>query len=180
MNRRRRRLRCARGQVVVMVAAFLGLVLVPLGLAVLAANMQRTDHAALSALVQRAALDGAGALADTSLGTPTPTLAGGSASCGANLDAASAAGQACHALQTGLYALFGGTHPRVSAADALADTDVAVLNGTPNAPVADPATGRTYHYPTVCVSATIRIGLLEDDGPGFTYHFHACAQSAYR
>ena len=63
-----------RGQALVLVAALLGLLLVPLGLAVLAVNRQRADHAALAALVRRAALDGAGVLADTSLGSQAPTL----------------------------------------------------------------------------------------------------------
>lgn len=170
----------AQGQALVVVAILLGCVLVPLGLAILAINGQRADHAAITALVRRAALDGAGVLTDQSLGAQAPTLVGSSASCRTNTDAATAAGRVCQALRTGLGQLFRGDRPRVNAADALAHTWVTVLNGTPTMPVQDPATREIFHYPSVCVSSAMRVGVLEDDGLGFTYHFHACAQTVFR
>jgi hypothetical protein len=169
-----------RGQALVVVTVVLAVVLVPLGLVVLAVNQERAAYSAINVLVRTAATDGAGVLSDTSVATEAPTLAGSSASCTAHAGSMSAAGQACQTLETGLGHLFPGPYARVDVAAALAATRVSVLNGAPTTPVQDPSTGEVYHYPTVCVSSRVRIGIMEYDGAGLTFAFRACAQTVWR
>jgi hypothetical protein len=168
----------------VLASILLAFVVVPLGLMVLAVNQERSAYAAVAALVRTAASDGAGVLADPSVATAAPTLAGTSASCaqsaGGLTAGLSAAGQACQTLRTGLAHLFPDPYARVDVPAALAATQVAALNGTPAGPVQDPATGQVYHYPTVCVATRLWIGVLEHDGAGATFAFHACAQTVWR
>jgi hypothetical protein len=170
----------SQGQALVLASILLAFVVVPLGLMVLAVNQERSAYAAVAALVRTAATDGAGVLADPSVATATPTLAGNSASCAESAGGLSAAGRACQTLRTGLAHLFPGPYARVDVPPALAATQVAVLNGTPAAPVQDPATGQVYHYPTLCVATRLWVGVLEYDGAGATFAFHACAQTAWR
>ena len=169
-----------RGQALVVVTMVLAVVLVPLGLLVLAVNQERAAYSAINALVRTAATDGAGVLTDTSMATEAPALTGSSASCTARAGTMSAAGQVCQALQTGLRHLFPGPHGRVDVAAALAATRVSVFNGAPTTPVQDPSTGEVYHYPTLCVSSRMRVGVMEYDGAGLTFVFGACAQTVWR
>jgi hypothetical protein len=170
-----------RGQALVLLATLLAFLLVPLGLVVLAVNQERTAYAAINALVRTAATDGAGVLADPSVAAGVPVLAGSSASCidrtGSSM---SAAGRACQTLQTGLEHLFPGQNARVNVPAALAATQVSVLNGTPATPAQDPTTGQIYHYPTVCIASRLWVGVMEYDGAGVAFTFHACAQTVWR
>ena len=169
-----------RGQIVVLVAVMLAFILVPLGLLILAVNQERTAFAAIDTLMHTAATDGAGVLADTSVVAGVPALAGDSASCAGTMDVGSAAGRACRTLEAGLEHLFPGHYARVNVSEALAATHVSVLNGTPAAPAQDPDTREVYHYPTVCISSHLRIGVMAYDGVGMTFAFHACAQTVWQ
>ena len=171
-----------RGQALVLVTLLLAFVVTPLGLMVLAVNQERSAYAAVAAQVRAAATDGAGVLADPSVATDAPALAGSGGSCAQSDSGASAAGQACQTLRAGLQRLFPGpyAYARVDVPAALAAAQVSVFNGTPAVPVQDPATAQVYHYPTLCIATRLRIGVLEDDGLGATFAFHACAQTAWR
>lgn len=179
--RPRRYQRAQEGQVLVLAAAGLALLVIPLGLATWGVLQERADHATIAALVQAAAEAGAGSLAATDVAGPsaTATQPDGLA-CVPAPDVATAAGRACQAFADGLHQHYGGTYARVQVTAALAATRVQVLDGTPLTPASDPTTQHAYHYPTVCVQAAIRVGVFAHDGLGFVQQFRSCAQMVYR
>jgi len=151
------------GQTLVLMSLLLAFLLIPLGLTVAAVNAQREAITQLRALAQ-----------DTAHGAALQLDAGSLAEGNARLDASRVDAYVRSALRAGFDA-FG---PRIDAAAAAAAATVTVLNATRDQPLADPDGGAVYHYPTVCVSADVPVGVVLHNGMAFTHHVHACAQVA--
>jgi hypothetical protein len=183
---RRLRLRAApRGSITVLAAAVLYVVML-LGFVAWAGVQEWADHALLSRLLGSAAYDASHRASDGLLVAGTPALTCLDPTCAPQTcpiallrdpTGTTAQGQACRALQQGLARVYSSAHPRLDVAATLANTRVWVLAPGAQDPE-DPL--RTYHYPTVCLSADARIGVLAHDGLAFPQHFHACAQAVYR
>lgn len=170
------RRRAQEGQVLILVAAVLALLILPLGLVAWGVIQERADHATIAALFHAAAEDGATGLAAVSVSP----LATSTASCASPPTAETGTVRACQSLATALHQHYDQANSRIQIVEALAATQVQVLAGMPSVPARDSETGRTYHYPTVCLQAAIKIGIFAHDGLGIVQHFHACAQEAYR
>jgi len=155
-----------RGQVLIIAAAFIAFALIPIMLAAWGIAQQRADYVGIQGLVRQSAQDAAGAVTSASMMAGAPAY-----------DQGEADRLIKRTLGEGLrrYA------PRVDPAYVLSH-DVApatMLYPTPpvGGSVTDPATGAVYHHPTVCVTVTAKIGVIEYDGLAFTYTFHSCNAS---
>lgn len=155
-------LRAPHGQALVIAAAFIAFALIPIMLATWGIAQQRADYAGIQALIQQGAQDAAGTLDSASMTSNDPTY---------DTAAAKAIVRRTLALGLGRFA------PRVDGPSTVATLGITPLQGTAAAPATDPTTGVVYHHPTICVTVSAKIGVIEHDGLAFIYTFHACEAS---